>query len=185
VRTNLVKGFTGADLNRALTDEERVGLPVITFADSVDFHLNGHDIHAFHVAPAHTDGDSFVVFENINIIHTGDVFRTGAYPRADLNANGSVLGIMAAYEQLLEISDEDTVLLPGHGVVSKRSDVQAQLTMLETIKGRIQAGISAGTTLDAIKASKPTAEYDEQFSGGVATAGDDFVTAFFNELSTN
>ncbi|MEY4642211.1 MAG: hypothetical protein RLZZ227_2205 [Pseudomonadota bacterium] len=185
VRTNLVKGFTGADLNRALSAEERVGLPVVTFANTVDFHLNGHDIHAFHVAPAHTDGDSFVVFENLNIIHTGDVFRTVGYPRADLSANGSILGIMSAYEQLLEISDDDTVLLPGHGVPSRRSDVQAQLTMLETIRARIQAGISAGNDLEQIKAGKPTAEYDEQFSAGVATAGDDFVTAFFNELSQN
>ncbi len=184
VRINLAKGFNGGDLTQALTAEQSVGLPVVTFADTVDFHLNGHDIHAFHVPPAHTDGDSFVVFENLNIIHTGDVFRTTSYPRADVNANGSVLGIMAAYQTLIDISNDDTVFLPGHGVLSKRSDVQAQLAMFTTIRDRVQAGIDAGSTLDQIKAGKPTAEFDAQWSGGVATAGDDLVTVFYNELST-
>lgn len=183
VRTNLTNGFTGGDLSKALTTEQSAGLPVITFADEVDFHLNGQDIHAFHVAPAHTDGDSFVVFENLNIIHTGDVFRTTSYPRADANANGSVLGIMAAYQTLIDISNDATVFLPGHGVVSKRSDVQAQLAMFTTIRDRVQAGIAAGNTLDQIKAGKPTAEFDAQWAGGSATAGDDIVTVFFNELS--
>lgn len=182
VRTNLTKGFTTGDLTRALTADQRVGLPVITFEDSVDFHFNGQSIHAFHVAPAHTDGDSFVVFEEANIIHTGDVFRTTGYPRADAAANGSVLGIMAGYQTLIDISNDDTVFLPGHGVLSRRSDVQAQLAMFTTIRDRVQAGIDAGSTLDQIKASKPTAEFDAQWSGGVATAGDDLVTVFYNEL---
>lgn len=183
VRINLVKGFSPNDLNAALTAEQRVGLPIVTFTDAVDFHLNGHDIHAFHVAPAHTDGDSYIVFEDLNIIHTGDVFRTTSYPRADANANGSVLGIMSGYEKLLEIADENTRILPGHGVVSKRSDVQAQLTMLTTIRDRVQAGINASKTVEQIQQEKPTAEFDAQWSGGNANAGNDLVAVFFKELS--
>lgn len=183
VRTNLAKGFNAGDLTVALTAEQHVGLPVITFADSVDFHLNGHDIHAFHVAPAHTNGDSFVVFENLNIIHTGDVFRTTSYPRADIPGGGSLLGILAAYQTLIDIANDETVILPGHGVLSKRSDVQAQLAMFTTIRDRVQAGIDAGNTVDQVKASKPTAEFDTQWSAGNAAAGDDLVTLFFNELS--
>jgi glyoxylase-like metal-dependent hydrolase (beta-lactamase superfamily II) len=183
VRTNLTNGFNGGDLTQALTAEQRIALPVVTFADTVDFHLNGHDIHAFHVPPAHTNGDAFVVFENLNIIHTGDVFRTTSYPRADIPGGGSVLGILAAYQTLIDISDDATVFLPGHGMPSKRSDVQAQLAMFTTIRDRVQAGIDGGKTVDEIKATKPTAEFDAQWSNGVATAGDDLVTVFFNELS--
>ena len=183
VRINLTNGFNGGDLTKALTAEQQIGLPVITFADTLDFHLNGQRIHALHVAPAHTNGDSVVLFKEANIIHTGDVFRTTSYPRADVPGGGSLLGILAVYQTLLDISDDNTVLLPGHGVLSKRSDVQSQLAMFITIRDRVQAGITAGNTLDQIKASKPTAEFDAQWAGGVATAGDDFVTVFFNELS--
>ncbi|MDH3600750.1 MAG: MBL fold metallo-hydrolase, partial [Candidatus Tectomicrobia bacterium] len=47
-------------------------LPVVTFPESVTLHLNGETIHAFHVDPAHTDGDSVVHFRNANVIHAGD-----------------------------------------------------------------------------------------------------------------
>ena len=182
VRTRLQAGFTNGDLQRALTAEQKAGLPVITYADSIDLHLNGHDIHAFHVAPAHTDGDSFVVFRDANLIHTGDVFRTTGYPRADGNANGSFYGIMAGYQILLDISDENTRFLPGHGVVSDRNEVASQLQMFTTIRDRVKAGVDAGMTLEQIQASKPTAEYDAQWSAGVATAGDDLVAVIYGEL---
>jgi cyclase len=183
VRTRLAAGFTGADLSKALTPEQRAGLPVITFEDSVDFHLNGHAIHAMHVPPAHTDGDSIVIFKDLNLIHTGDVFRTTSYPRADAMANGSLLGILDVYKILLDNSNDTTAFLPGHGAVSKRTDVQAQLSMLNTIRDRVQAGITAGNTLEQVQAGKPTAEFDAAWSGGNANAGNDLVAVFFNELS--
>jgi cyclase len=182
VRTRLAAGFTNGDLDAVLSDEQRVGLPVITYADSVDLHLNGHDIHAFHVAPAHTDGDSFVYFRDINLIHTGDVFRTTGYPRVDGNANGSYHGIMAGYQTLLDISDANTRFLPGHGVVSDRNEVASQLQMFTTIRDRVKAGMDAGMTLEQIQASKPTAEYDARWSGGNASAGDDLVAVIHGEL---
>jgi cyclase len=182
VRTRLEAGFTSGDLNRALTDQQRAGLPVITYADSVDLHLNGHDIHAFHVAPAHTDGDSYVFFRDINLIHTGDVFRTTGYPRVDANANGSYHGIMAGYQTLLDISDANTRFLPGHGVVSDRNEVASQLQMFTTIRDRVKAGMDSGMTLEQIQASKPTAEFDAKWSGGNASAGDDLVAVIYGEL---
>ncbi len=183
VRTNLSKAFNGGDLTKALTAEQRVSLPIITFADTIDLHLNGHDMHALHLAPAHTDGDSIVIFKDANIIHTGDVFRTTGYPRADATANGKFFGIVAAYETLLEISDDNTVFLPGHGVLSKRSDVQAQLTMFNTISERVKTAKDAGQTLEQIQAAKPTAEFDAAWSGGNANAGSDLVAVIFNELN--
>jgi cyclase len=183
VRVRLAAGFTGNDLTKVLTAEQKQGLPMLTFEDAVTFHLNGHEIHAMHVVPAHTDGDSYVIFKDLNIIHTGDVFRTTSYPRADATANGSLLGILEAYQVLLDNADANTQILPGHGVVSKRSDVEAQLKMLNTIKGRVEAGIKAGKKVEAIQAEKPTAEFDAQWSGGNANAGSDLVAVFFNELT--
>ncbi len=183
VRTNLSKAFNGGDLTKALTADQSVSLPVITFADTVDLHLNGHDIHAQHLAPAHTDGDSIVVFKDVNIIHTGDVFRTTSYPRADAAANGKFFGIIEAYETLLAISDANTVFLPGHGVLSKRSDVESQLAMLNTISSRVKAAKDAGQTLEQIQAAKPTAEFDAVWSGGNTNAGSDLVAVIFNELN--
>ena len=64
-------------------------LPVVTFNDTVTLHLNGEEIHAFHVPPAHTDGDAVVHFRKANVVHMGDLFFNGLYPFVDVSSGGS------------------------------------------------------------------------------------------------
>ncbi len=174
VHERLVAGFDNPNM---LTDEQRLSLPVVTFPESMDFHLNGDDIHVFYNGPGHTDGDAFVYFRDANIIHTGDVFRTVAYPRVDAGNNGSFHGIMASYQKLLDISNADTRFLPGHGVVSTRADVEEQLGIFVTIRNRVRSAIASGMSLSQIQASNFTAEYDDRWSDG-----DAFVSVVFSEL---
>ncbi len=154
-------------------------LPTVTFSEDVTFHFNGEEIRVHHVVPAHTDGDSFVHFVNANVIHTGDVFRTTSYPSADAAGGGSFLGILDAYETLLEMAAPDTQILPGHGVVSTEADVTAQLDMIAEIRTAVVAAKSAGQSLEQVIAAKPSAAYDERWSSGRAT-GDVVVTALYN-----
>lgn len=181
VRALLRNGLTSGDLDQLLTTDQRAGLPVVTYTESVRFHLNGEDIHGFYIGPAHTNGDSFVHFQNANVIHTGDVFRTTGYPFVDTNANGSFLGIVAAYEMLLEISNPDTVFVPGHGVPSSQDDVREQLDMFYTIRDRVKAGIDGGLSLERIQSGNPTAEYDARWAGG-RVKGPDLAAVIYNEL---
>jgi glyoxylase-like metal-dependent hydrolase (beta-lactamase superfamily II) len=182
VRTILKDGLSSGDLDRILTADERAGLPVVTYTDSVRFHLNGENIHAFHVGPAHTKGDSFVHFENANVIHTGDVFRTTGYPYVDGNSSGSFLGIVAGYEKLLKMSNADTVFVPGHGVPSSQDDVRKQLDMIYTIRDRVKAGIDDGLSLERIQSGNPTAEYDARWGNGKIKAPE-LVAVIYNELA--
>ena len=68
----------------------KAALPVVTFNDTVTFHLNDQEIHAFHVAPAHTDGDTVIHFRTADVIHTGDVFFNGLYPFIDVGSGGGI-----------------------------------------------------------------------------------------------
>ena len=179
VRTALRAGFNDGDLNQALSADHRIGLPIMTFTDSVDFHLNGEDIHIFYNGSGHTNGDSFVYFKNNNIIHTGDVFRTVAYPRVDVGAGGTFHGIVASYEKLLEIAIANTRFLPGHGVVSSRADVQAQLLMFMTIRTRVLNALNDGMSLEQVLAAGLTAEYDARWGDPVG-----MLTAVYTELSS-
>jgi len=77
-----------------------VALPVVTFAHSVSFHLNGDEIRAIHMASAHTDGDAIVHFLKNDVVHMGDIYFNGMYPFIDFASGGSVDGVIAACDKV-------------------------------------------------------------------------------------
>jgi glyoxylase-like metal-dependent hydrolase (beta-lactamase superfamily II) len=104
-------------------------LPVVTFDNAVTLHLNGDDIQAFHVPPAHTDGDAIVHFRRADVIHMGDLFFAGMYPFVDLTSSGSFEGLIAAVDRALALAGEKTRIIPGHGPLATRADLRAHRDM--------------------------------------------------------
>ncbi|WP_119718617.1 MBL fold metallo-hydrolase [Cognatilysobacter tabacisoli] len=156
-------------------------LPVVTFKDGVSLHLNGDHVHARHVARAHTDGDSLVKFENANVLHMGDVYFNGLYPFIDLESGGSIDGFLAAIRAGVEMSDADTLVVPGHGPVSNRAELAAYGDMLQGYRDAIAAMKRDGKTLQQVIAAKPTAATDEKL-GKAFIKPDQLVTSIYNSL---
>ena len=145
---------------------DAAGLPVITFDDALSFHLNEDEIHISHVESAHTDGDSIVQFRAANVMHLGDIYFAGMYPFIDTNSGGSISGTLKALEHALALSDDNTVIIPGHGPVSNKENLVAYTGMLRTINGRIQKMITGKSTLAQILATEPTKDFDEEYGNG-------------------
>ena len=141
-------------------------LPVITFDDGVTLHWNGDEIRIFHVAPAHTDGDAVIHFVNADVIHTGDTYFNGLYPFIDVGTGGHFDGMIAAADVILEIAGENTKIIPGHGPLSNRAQLQAYRDMLVTVRGRISAMVEEGMDRDAVVAATPTSDLDAAWGGG-------------------
>ena len=141
----------------------KAALPVVTFNDRVVYHINGDEITAYHVPPAHTDSDSFVRFRNANIVHTGDVFASGRYPFIDSTNGGSVKGIVAAMDALIPTLDDFTKVIPGHGPLSGKREVIAYRNMIAAIGKRVEALVKQGKTLEQVIAAKPAREFDEEW----------------------
>ena len=135
-------------------------LPVATFADSLTFHLNGDTIRAFHVAHAHTDGDSIVHFQKANVVHMGDVYFSDRYPFIDIANGGSILGTIAGADIALAMMNEDTIVIPGHGHVSNKTELLKYRKMLVDIADRIQGHIDAGKSLEEVMDAAPTSDWD-------------------------
>ena len=127
-------------------------LPVVTFSENLTFHLNGDEIRAIHVAPAHTDGDSLVYWTRANVLHMGDVFFNGMLPFVDLDSGGSVDGVIAAVGIALGIANDETRIIPGHGPLARRAELIAYRDMLRGLRDRVAAEMRAGRSLDEIKA---------------------------------
>ena len=157
-------------------------LPVVTFTDAVTFYYNGDSISAFHVAPAHTDGDVIVWFRHANVVHMGDTFFNGRYPLVDLASGGAVDGLVAAADRVLAIADANTRIIPGHGPLGDRAALQAYRAMLVTVRDRIKQAVAAGRTLEQVQAAKPTAEFDAVWGNGRITPAL-FVEILYQDVS--
>jgi cyclase len=139
----------------------RGALPQLTYSGSVTFHLNGLSAHVFHVAKAHTDGDSVIHFPEVNVIHAGDVLFNRLFPFIDLDGGGSVAGFMLAQELLISLADDETKIVSGHGDLASKADVEAALDMLVTAETRVKALVDAGKSLEEIKAENPLSDYHD------------------------
>jgi cyclase len=160
VRVRMAAGQLMGALKQSVPPAPRAALPVVTFADGVTLHYNGDTIEVIHVANAHTDGDSLVRWRGANVLHMGDTFFNKiSFPFIDLDSGGSIDGAIAAAAKGLEIADDSTRIIPGHGPMARRPDLLAYRDMLADIRAKVAAGIKAKRTLAQIKASAPAVRY--------------------------
>ena len=138
-------------------------LPVITYENSMQFHFNGQQIDLLHFGPAHTTGDTAIFFRGDNAVHLGDVFNNAGYPFIDAGNGGGIDGVIEFCSQVLSLIERDTVVIPGHGVISDYDTLQSYVDMLSVVRERIAKLIQSGASLDDVYAAKVTAEFDEKF----------------------
>lgn len=155
-----------AAFGREVEPSPEAARPVVTFAEEVDFHWNGEDIHVFHVPNAHTDGDAIVHFRGTNVVHMGDVFFHQQYPFIDLSSGGSLKGLVAAVDRALAIVDDDTRIIPGHGPLADKAALVKYREFLATVHERVSKLVAAGKTADEVVAAAPTKEWDEAWGQG-------------------
>ncbi len=168
--------------NTKIPPSPAAALPLVTFVDSISFHVNGDEVDAFHVPPAHTDGDAIVFFRKANVLHMGDTFFNGFYPFIDLASGGSVAGMIGACDRGLSMGDASTKIIPGHGPSGNKADLKAFRDMLVASRDAVTALVKAGKTLDEVKAAKPTAALDEKWGKGfLKPAG--WVSIVYADLS--
>ncbi len=137
-------------------------LPVITYSDHMQFHFNQETIDLVHFGPAHTTGDTAVIFRKSNVVHMGDVLNA-SYPFIDAGNGGDLNGMIRFCEKVIRQLDENSIIVPGHGPVMGFNDMKNYVSMLETVRDRINAMIGEGMSLDEVVAAKPTAEFDEEY----------------------
>jgi len=149
---------------------------------------NGEAVQFVHVPAAHSDGDTIVFFRRSDVISTGAVFDSTAYPRFDGTAGGSIDGVIEALNRVMDIAipgdnqQGGTVIVPGHGRLADETDLANYRDMVTIVRDRVRDLLKKGMTLDQVKRARPTSDYDGVYDSR-AWPADRFVEAVYRSLS--
>ncbi|KAA1160816.1 MBL fold metallo-hydrolase [Pseudoalteromonas fuliginea] len=156
-------------------------LPRISFGHDLKLHFNNEHAHVVHYEHAHTDGDSVIFFSNDNIVHMGDIyFNFGSLPFVDVDSGGSVDGILAAVNDVVNQIDDNTKVIPGHGKVSDRSGLIAYGKLVQNAKDVMLKGMQNNASLEQVLKADPLAELNLEYAGWLPK--EKVTTLFYRSL---
>lgn len=173
-------GGNGSSMKFDVKKSDPKELPVLTFGHDMTVHLNGDEIRALHVPAGHTDGDAVIFFPKSNVVHLGDDFVRYGFPFVDLDAGGSVRGLISGLENVVAKLPADVKIIPGHGELSTLDDVKTYIKMMKDTTAVVEKAMKQGQTVEQMKKAKlmePWKKYD-----GYVTM-DAWIETIYNDLS--
>jgi cyclase len=156
-------------------------LPIVTYESTVKLHVNGETVELIPIPRAHTDGDTMIYFPGLDIIMTGDFYRSIQYPNIDRNSGGTLNGLLDGLGVVIGMAGPNTKIVPGHGPVVGRADVMANRDMILAVRDRVAQLIAEGKTQDEVLAANPTSDYDARVPNSKETT-QRFLTQLYAEL---
>ena len=181
IRKRMTTEQVSVFMNATTPPYAKDALPLVTFNDRMSLHMNGETATAYHVPNGHTDGDSIIHFPVSNVIHMGDMFFNGLYPYVDLDAGGSIQGLVAAADLALSLADDSTRIIPGHGPLAVTDELRSYRDYLVQAIANVQELVDQGMTLEQVIAAQPTKEWDEEL-GKTWITPPQFATFIYNSL---
>jgi glyoxylase-like metal-dependent hydrolase (beta-lactamase superfamily II) len=153
-------------------------LPKNTYTDKLTVGSGKDRIDLYYFGAAHTNGDTFVVFPALRVLHTGDAFAWKDAPRCDRDNGGSCVALPETIAKAIAaITDVDTVI-PGHSPVTTPADLQEFGRFTAALSVHAQAAIKAGQTVDAATAAFDVSKYPGYKNERVKAA----IQAIYDEL---
>ena len=152
-----INGLTGSVLPPA----PEAAIPTLTYSDKMTLELQGLAAQLIHPADPHTNGDTYIFFPDANVFVTGDIVTFGRYPNIDFAYDGHIDRMIESVDSALDMIDEDTKVVPGHGPVSDKQTLIEYRNMLATSRDRVKTLMDQGRSLDEIIAARPNSDYDQ------------------------
>ncbi|HME99995.1 MAG TPA: MBL fold metallo-hydrolase, partial [Terriglobia bacterium] len=159
----------------------QVALPMVTYDGPVTIHMNGEDVQLIPIRSAHTDGDTLVRFPGLDILMTGDYYRSVGYPNIDRANGGSLNGMLEGLGATIGMAGPNTKIIPGHGPTVDRAAVTAHRDIILAVRDRVADMVKQGKTAQEIIAAKPTASYDSKVEQAAMTS-ERFINQLYAEL---
>ena len=162
IRVRLAAGTTSGLTGAKVPPVPVEALPKQTYVGgSFTLDLGGRKAQLTHIANAHTDGDTWVYLADANVLATGDTFNNNRkYQLIDYQNGGDVRGMIRALDAYLKVANDKTKIVPGHGPLASRADLEVFRAMLITSRDRIQKLYEEGKTEQEVIALAPLADLD-------------------------
>jgi glyoxylase-like metal-dependent hydrolase (beta-lactamase superfamily II) len=162
IRVRLAAGTTSGLTGAKVPPVPAEALPKQTYVGgSFTLDVGGRKAQLTHIANAHTDGDTWVYFADANVLATGDTFNNlKRYQTIDYINGGDVRGMIRALDTYLKVANDSTKIVPGHGPLASKADLEVFRTMLVTSHERIKKLFDEGKTEAEVVALAPLAELD-------------------------
>lgn len=157
-------------------------IPILTFDETLSLHLNGDQIKLVHFAHGHTDGDTVVFFKQGNVVSMGDLYFAGMYPIFHSEHEGSLEGYIQNLSKVLKQIPDDCKIVPGHGPLSNKSELERYYQMILASVATVKKGIKTGRSLEQIQNSGLSQEW-ASFSHGYLTT-DRWLALIYKSLKT-
>jgi cyclase len=143
-----------------MTFEGDRGMPTDTFTDRFTLGSGDARIELYYFGRAHTNGDVWVVFPALSVMHGGDAFARKGLPIMDANNGGSALEFPATLRNVIDTLEVDTIIT-GHSTLMTMDDLREYadftLEFLEAMRAAKAAGQSAA---DAAESWEPSARFE-------------------------
>jgi cyclase len=182
VRDRMSKESVDPRTQAKVPAKPKASLPEVTFADRMNFHLNDEDIELYHFTNGHTDGDVVIRFVKSNVYHVGDLFNRTSFPFIDGGSGGQFAGLLANFDKILALIDDNAKVIPGHGNLATKADVKAYRDMLYELNEGVKKALKSGKKVEDIPALNLTAKYDDTFGKGFIK-GKDFIIVVAQSLT--
>jgi cyclase len=182
VRNRLAAGTTNGLTGAKTPPADADTLPTQTYGERLVLHIKGRTALLGHPRNAHTDGDSYVLFKDANVLSTGDIFTNGHYPNIDFANGGNIKGMIAGAKTYMRLANDKTKIVPGHGPLATKADLATYLTMLETVRDRMAKLVKDGKSEADVVAAKPFADLDKTWAAS-DQASTNFIRVVYHSLA--
>jgi cyclase len=184
VRIRLAAGTTNAATGNKTPPADPAALPTETYmVGDKKLEIGGRVAVLKHVYNAHTDGDTWVMFPDADVLVTGDVYGSRTYPNLDWGSGGTIDGMVFALETFLRAANDATKIVPGHGPVATKANLQEFHDMMVTARDRVKKLYEEGKTEQQVLAADPLADLNVKWAApqGI-TSGPSFLRNVYNSL---
>jgi glyoxylase-like metal-dependent hydrolase (beta-lactamase superfamily II) len=144
-----VYGVANSETDVFRTSKGR-GLPKRTFKDRLTLGSGNDRVELHYFGPAHTSGDTFVVFPVARVLHTGDAFPNKGVPIMDANNGGSGLAYPDTIARAAALPNVDTVITGHAASTVTMADVKEYSDFNRAFIDAVRAAKKAGQTIDQV-----------------------------------